>query len=247
VTDVVAHRGYAGIAPENTLVALHAGVSAGADWIEFDVRTTADGVPVVVHDRVLGRTVSGTGPIAEVAFDDLRARDAGGWFAPAFAGLRVPTLAEVLDLLAPAGPQLLLEIKPPSTTEQTKAILVEVAARGLVGRTVLQSFADPILRDAARLSPELRRGVLREGLDADPVAVVREHGAVLYNPSLHDVVGDPAVVPALAAEGVRVMPWTVNAPAGWATALELGAAGIITDRPAELRGWLARRAGVAAL
>ncbi|GAA0800512.1 glycerophosphodiester phosphodiesterase [Spirilliplanes yamanashiensis] len=242
MTFVVAHRGYAGIAPENTLLALHAGVAAGADWIEFDVRTTADGVPVVIHDRLLGRTVPGAGPVAEVRFDDLRSRDAGGWFAPVFAGVRVPTLAEVLDLLAAApGPQVLLEIKPPATGDEVKAILAQLTERGLVRRTVLQSFADPVLHAAAELLPELRRGVLREGLDADPAAVVRAHGAVFYNPSLADVVGDPSVVPAVAAAGAAVMPWTVNEPAGWAAALGLGVGGIITDRPAELRGWLAAR------
>ncbi len=242
MTAVVAHRGYAGIAPENTLVALHAGVSAGADWIEFDVRTTADGVPVVIHDRLLGRTVPGAEPVADVPFDDLRDRDAGAWFAPVYAGLPVPTLAEVLDLLAAApGPGILLELKPPATADQVKAVLAQLAERGLTARTVLQSFADQILRDAAELLPELRRGVLRQGLDPDPVAVARAHGAVCYNPSLDDVVGDPAVVPALAAEGVDVMPWTVNEPAQWATALSLGCAGIITDRPAELRGWLTAR------
>lgn len=239
--DVVAHRGYAGIAPENTLIALHAGVTAGADWIEFDVRTTADGVPVVIHDRLLGRTAPGVGPVAEASFDELRALDAGGWFAPAFAGLTVPALAEVLDLLAPAGPRLLLEIKPPATAEEVKAILAQLADRGLVARTVLQSFDDQILREAAELLPELRRGVLRQGLDADPVALVRELGAMTYNPSLDDVIGDPSVVPDLAAAGVRVMPWTVNHPVGWATAITLGVGGIITDRPAELRGWLAGR------
>ncbi len=238
MTQIVAHRGYSGIAPENTLIALHAGVLGGADWIEFDVRTTADGVPVVIHDRVLGRTVPGSGPVAEATFDELRALDAGGWFSPAYAGLAVPTLAEVLGLLAADGPQLLLEIKPPSTTEQTKAILAQVVERGLVDRTVLQSFHDPILRDVAMLLPELRRGVLREALDPDPVAVTRELGAVLYNPSLADVVADPEVVPALAAAGVQVMPWTVNEPGGWATARKLGVAGIITDHPAPLSGWL---------
>ena len=242
MTAVVAHRGYAAVAPENTLVALHAAVTAGADWIEFDVRTTADGVPVVVHDRHLGRTVPGAEPVAEVLFDDLRARDAGGWFAPVFAGLRVPTLAEVLDLLAASpGPGILLEIKPPATADQVKAVLAQLTERGLVARTVLQSFADQILHDAAELLPELRRGVLRLGLDADPVAVARGHGAVCYNPSLADVVAAPSVVPALAAVGVGVMPWTVNDPAGWATAVSLGCAGVITDRPAGLKGWLAAR------
>lgn len=238
---VVAHRGYAAVAPENTLPAFAAAVAAGADWIEFDVRTTADGVPVVVHDRVLGRTVPGSGPVAEIRFDALRSLDAGSWFSPAYAGHRVPALGEVLDLLAPTGCNILLEVKPPATNDQVKALIAEVAARGLTDRTVVQSFHDPILHAATEILPGLRRGILRDGLDQDPVATARELGAVLYNPSLDDLRAYPRVVPQLQAVGVRLMPWTVNDAAGWSDAVELGLDGIITDHPAELSTWLTTR------
>src|SRR3954463_888507 len=93
----VAHRGYSAVAPENTLPALTAAARAGATYVEFDVRTTADGVPVVIHDRTVDRTTSGTGLVADLTMDEVRALDAGSWFAPAYAGLRVPLLTEVLD------------------------------------------------------------------------------------------------------------------------------------------------------
>lgn len=239
--EVVAHRGYAAVAPENTLAAFAAALAAGAHWIEFDVRTTADGVPVVIHDRTVDRTTDGAGHVAEHSLDELRRRDAGAWFSPAFAGQPVPTLAEVLDLLAGRPAQILLEVKRPATTEEVKAIVAEVTGRGLTGRVVLQSFGDQILRDARALVPELRRGVLREGLDADPVAVARDLGAVMYNPSVADVLGAPAVVAELAGAGVPVLPWTANEPDEWAALAATGVAGIITDRPGALVGWCAGR------
>jgi len=97
----VAHRGYSAIAPENTLPALAAAVLAGATFVEFDVRTTVDGVPVVIHDRTVDRTTDGSGWVWELTLDEVAALDAGSWFSPAYAGLRVPRLSEVLDLLRP--------------------------------------------------------------------------------------------------------------------------------------------------
>src|SRR4051794_8944298 len=146
----VAHRGYSAVAPENTLPALAAGALAGATFVEFDVRTSADGVPVVIHDRTLDRTTNGTGPVWERTAAELTTLDAGSWFSPAYAGTRVPTLAQALDLLRPharpavasaARPvELLLEIKPPAALEQVRVILDLVAERDLLARTVVQSF-----------------------------------------------------------------------------------------------------------
>lgn len=234
---VVAHRGYSAVAPENTLPALAAAVAA-ADWVEFDVRTTADGVPVVIHDRTLDRTTTGTGAVGAAPAADLARLDAGSWFSVAYRGTGVPTLAAVLDLLGPTRARILLEIKPPATDDEVKAVLAQVAERGLVDRTILQSFDDGVLRAAAVMLPELRRGVLRLRPDPDPVGACTGHGAVLYNPALADLVADPALVPRLQATGVRVMPWTVNTAAGWADAVALGVDGLITDRPAACAAWL---------
>src|SRR5215213_2070447 len=118
----VGHRGYSAVAPENTLPALAAAVLAGCTYVEFDVRTTADGVPVVIHDRTVDRTTDGSGHVWDLTLDEIRRLDAGSWFSPAYAGVRVPLLTEVLDLLRP-HPELLLEIKPPATLDEVKTIL----------------------------------------------------------------------------------------------------------------------------
>jgi glycerophosphoryl diester phosphodiesterase len=236
--DVVAHRGHTAVAPENTLPALASAVRAGADWIEFDVRTAADGVPVVIHDRTVDRTTDGTGWVWDLTVEEIDRLDAGAWFSPAFTDVRVPHLEQVLDLLVPAGPQLLLEIKPPATADQVKVVAAQLAERGLPERTVVQSFDPGILHLVAEVAPELRRGLLRDGFDIDPVATARDVGAILYNPSVADVLGDPGAVSRLGDAGVDVMPWTANDPDLWPALRALPIAGIITDRAADIVAWL---------
>jgi glycerophosphoryl diester phosphodiesterase len=234
----VAHRGYSAIAPENTLPALAAAGPAGATFVEFDVRTTADGVPVVIHDRTVDRTTNGTGAVWELTADEVRALDAGAWFSRAYAGVRVPLLADALEVLA--GVRLLLEIKPPATPEQVKVILAMVADRGLLGRTVVQSFDPQIVRMVRDVAPEVPRGLLRLRFEADTVELARELDVAYCNPAVAVLLGDPATVAALIEAGVTVLPWTANDMGRWPELIRAGVAGLISDRTGELTGWLTR-------
>ncbi|WP_306209473.1 glycerophosphodiester phosphodiesterase [Actinoplanes sp. RD1] len=243
----VAHRGYSAVAPENTLPALTAGVLAGATFIEFDVRTTADGVPVVIHDRTVDRTTDGSGKVWELTLDEVDALDAGSWFSPSYAGVGIPTLTEVLDALVASDAELLLEIKPPATLEEVKNIIGLVGDAGLLDRTVVQSFDPNVVRLAGEASPEVRRGFLRDPFDSDQVAVARELGVRYVNPSMNAVLGSPETVAALGAEGVRVMPWTANDMTLWPDLVAAGVAGLITDRTGELTGWATSDDGDAAV
>ncbi|MEV4702642.1 glycerophosphodiester phosphodiesterase family protein [Actinoplanes sp. NPDC049316] len=260
----VAHRGYSAVAPENTLPALAAGVLAGATFIEFDVRTTADGVPVVIHDRTVDRTTDGSGKVWELTLDEIARLDAGSWFSPAYAGTGVPRLSDVLELLRPhavladeaveAGVtpsvaprvELLLEIKPPATLEQVKVIVGQVAEAGLLDRTVVQSFDPAVVRLAGEAAPDVRRGLLRDGFDTSQVEVAGELGVAYCNPSMNAVLGSPETVAALADAGVAVMPWTANDITLWPDLVGAGVAGLITDHTGELTGWAAARQKVSA-
>lgn len=233
----VAHRGYSAVAPENTLPAFASAVLAGATHVEFDVRTTADGVPVVIHDRTLDRTTTGAGYLWESTASEVLAVDAGSWFSPAFAGVRVPTLTETLDLLAADGPELLLEIKPPATLDQVKTIVELVAERGLLSRTIIQSFDPEVVRLAREAAPDVRRGLLRQGFTPETAALARELGVVCCNPSVDDVLTGPATMAALREASIEVMPWTANDITRWPALVEAGVGGLITDRLGELTGW----------
>jgi glycerophosphoryl diester phosphodiesterase len=233
----VAHRGYSAVAPENTLPAFASAVLAGATHVEFDVRTTADGVPVVIHDRTLDRTTTGAGYVWENTASEVLAVDAGSWFSPAFAGVRVPTLAETLDLLAADGPEILLEIKPPATLDQVKAIAELVAERGLLSRTIIQSFDPEVVRLAREAAPDVRRGLLRQGFTPETAALARDLGVVCCNPSVDDVLTGSATMAALHEAGIEVIPWTANDMTRWPALVAAGVAGLITDRLGELTGW----------
>ena len=119
---VMGHRGAAGRAPENTLAGLRTAAALGMTWAEFDVMLTGDGVPVLFHDDNLKRTTGRDALMAETSFADLAGLDAGGWFAPEFAGEPLPSLEAALALALQLGLTPNVEIKPtPGTDAATTA------------------------------------------------------------------------------------------------------------------------------
>lgn len=233
----VAHRGYSTVAPENTLPAFAAALRAGATVVEFDVRVTRDGVPMVIHDRTVNRTTDGRGRVWDLTSDEIAALDAGSWFGAGFTGLRVPSLAETLDLLAAGPAELLLEIKPPATLDEVKSVIALLAERDLMGRTVVQSFDADVVRKVRDVAPEVRRGLLLFRFDTETVELSRELGVTYCNPSVDDVLHGAETMVALTAAGVGVMPWTPNDMAQWRPLVDAGVAGLITDLVGELTGW----------
>ncbi len=96
--NVIAHRGGSAYAPENTLASFSKAIELGADWFELDTTLSKDGELIVIHDNSVDRTTDGKGAVADLNLSDIKTLDAGSWFNPAFAGERLPTLGEALDL-----------------------------------------------------------------------------------------------------------------------------------------------------
>jgi glycerophosphoryl diester phosphodiesterase len=234
-----AHRGYSSVTPENTLAAYAAGMRTGAEYVEIDVHTTADGVPVVMHDQTVNRTTDGVGDVARLQSSYVTGLDAGSWFNPAFAGQQAPTFAEMLDLMGTGSSDMLLEVKGPETREEVHRIVDMVVEAGLDDRVVLQSFDENVLRYAYERAPQIPLGLLRGALDADPVATARALHATYYNPSGGALATRPSVVEDLNAAGIGVFVWTINSANDWARFAELGVEGVITDRPGAFIGWKA--------
>ncbi|ABP55392.1 glycerophosphodiester phosphodiesterase family protein [Salinispora tropica] len=234
---VIAHRGASAAAPENTLVAQEVARRANADWIEIDVRPSRDGVPFVLHDATVDRTTDGTGPIRNLTAVQLKALDAGSWFAPQYAGTTLPTLVEQLADLRTRGGNLLLEIKGAHTREEVATIVRVIREQRMSQRVFVQSFDVAALRYTRELAPELPIGLLRGSLDADPVAVAEDLGLTAYNPSGKALLTRPEVVADLHEAGVAVMVWTIDSANQWRSLEQAGVDGIITNRPAELAGW----------
>lgn len=153
---VAAHRGDSANYPENTMAAFRAAIAAGADMIETDVQLTKDGVPVLLHDRTVDRTTDGTGAVAEMTFEELRRLNAGTQAQPQC----IPTLEELLTLLAGCGLTLNLEIKEyaePGNEGRSRAcvdLCVQLLQRcRMEERTVFNSFDAAVLEDIADRYP----------------------------------------------------------------------------------------------
>jgi glycerophosphoryl diester phosphodiesterase len=235
---VVAHRGHSALAPENTMAAFVDARRAGADWIEVDVRISADGVPVVMHDPTVDRTTAGTGKVAGLTAEQIAALDAGSWFGPGFAGEPVPTFAQVLEELSSRGGNLLLELKHPHTRDDVQRVLGMVVDAGMGDRVAVQSFRPSILADAAAVAPELPRALLTTTLHDDPVAVCEELDLASYHPAAVDMIVRPELVDALHAAGLATMVWTVNDEALWPELSDLGVDGLISDRAGDVVDWV---------
>lgn len=245
--DVHAHRGGAGLAPENTLAAIRNALTLGVDVIELDLHVTADGVIVAIHDATLERTTSGRGSVRSMSLSDLQRLDAGAWFNPRFAGERIPTLREILDAIRAAGNdrvRLNLETKydarGPAPPPEFEAQLVQALGEaGWRDRVIIQSFHYPSIERVKGLDPAITTAALRSplSLTLDPVGLVRSVRADIYSPGAFLV--SRGAIDALHRAGIPVVPWTVNDPTAMERLLDQGIGrlrgdGIITDYPDRL-------------
>jgi glycerophosphoryl diester phosphodiesterase len=237
---VIAHRGSSAAAPENTLPAFEAAVAQGADAVELDVRLTADGAPVVIHDATLDRTTDRTGPVAALTLAELRSVDAGWHFSPDQGrthphrgrDARVPTLGEVLW----AFPKLsiLVEIKEPPAQEAVRRVLLqeEAAERCVMAseyREALLAFDEPPFARGAS-GPEISAlywaALLRR---RPPAAGYRMLSVPLRYRGLP--VPTSGFVAAAKASDCAVHVWTVDSPDTARRLWRRGVSGIVTNVP----------------
>jgi len=234
---LIAHRGAAAAAPENTIPAVERAAALGARWIETDVRLTADGGLVMVHDATLERTTSGSGAVARTPLADIRSLDAGGWFDPAFAGTRVPDLAEYLAAVLDCGLALQLELKetPGREEELVEAVVATLRTRWPLGERglFLSSFSERCTRLAADALPEVPRAHAVEAVPRDPAARLAEARCQILH--VQAEVTTEADCAHLRAAGLEFAVATVNDATRARRFLDAGATSILTDH-ADLLG-----------
>jgi glycerophosphoryl diester phosphodiesterase len=224
---VVAHRGASAGAPENTLAAYRAALARGAAAAECDVRLSADGAVIVIHDPTLDRTTDGTGPVAARTLAELRALDAGRWKSPVFAGERIPELGEVLDLVH-GRMTLFVDLKDGRDLEARVARVV-----GARTGVVATAFDPERLVRIRNLLPQVSTMLLvRRRPDDTPESLVEvataAHAALL---GVERDGVDGRLIEAAHGSGLDVFAWTVNDPREARRLAALGVDGIITDRP----------------
>jgi glycerophosphoryl diester phosphodiesterase len=251
---LIAHRGGAGLAPENTMSAFR---SAAADWaadmLELDVRASADGHCVVIHDETVDRTSDGTGAVAALTLDELRRLDAGYRFTSddgatyPFRGrdVRIPTIEEVLESLP--GMRLTVEVKTGAAQAPLFAAIERFGARDRViaagmydrDRTAFANYDGAV----SGSTESLRRFYLRHRLGLGRLLPPRAD--VVQVPEEWDGrrVVTPRFVRDLRARDIPVHVWTVNDAGAMKRLLDWGVEGLITDRPDILATVLHERAG----
>jgi glycerophosphoryl diester phosphodiesterase len=231
------HRGASYDAPENTLSAFRLARDTGADGVELDVALSRDGVAVILHDATVDRTTDGTGAVADLTLAELKALDAGAWFAPQFAGERIPTLAEVFQAV---GPDMVVNVELKAMGIEPVALVATVVdcidQHDMADRVLISCFNPLALRATRQARPDVRL-------------------ALLYGPSLPQAelarwVDDLRPLAALHPEhrlvtakhvawarehGCQINTWTVDEPEEMRRLIGLGVDGIITDRPDVLR------------
>jgi glycerophosphoryl diester phosphodiesterase len=164
---VVAHRGIVSGYPENTLAAFREAIRQGFSAIEIDLRATADGHIVVMHDETVDRTTDGSGEVSELTLADVRSLDAGSHAGPRFTGEKVPSFEEVLEAVAGSGTKLLLDIKPGPELDHERVVAL-TEQHGVTLDVIVGPRSVGDLRDFKRLNPNLRALGLVPGEEFGP-------------------------------------------------------------------------------
>ena len=238
----IAHRGASGSghAPENTLAAFREAIEIGVDGVECDVHGTKDGHLVVIHDNTLARTTDMSGSIENMTLDEVNKADAGSWFDPRFAGERIPTLREVLEL-AKGKAITVIEIKPENITDK---VIREIERASTVDDVIVQSFHANVVKEAQELNPNIPRALLIGGKKAvkKPSAIMKliqntaEVGAGALN--LSSKVITSSLVEESRRRGISVWAWTVDDEEEMRRLAAIGVDAITSNYPKRLQSVL---------
>jgi glycerophosphoryl diester phosphodiesterase len=229
---VIAHRGEHLHHPENTMPAFQAAIDAGADYFELDVRTTSDGKFVIMHDNTLDRTTNGTGEVHKHTFDEIRALDAGTKFSPSFAGTKVPTLDEAFDLAHGK-----INVYVDTKYADPQQLVDTIVRHDMQDHVVI--YGNPFfLYEVRKIRPTLK--VMPEAISPDICKfMVRAMQPQVLAFDANDF-KDGVIACAKDANAKIYVDRLGDAdnPETWQKAIDLGAAGIQTNLPAELAAYL---------
>jgi glycerophosphoryl diester phosphodiesterase len=234
----LAHRGGGTLAPENTIAGLRCGLERGFHAVEFDVMLASDGVGVVMHDPLLGRTVGGAGKVCDYSSTALAAMDAGSWFGPAFRGEPVPLFSQFIDFCQANAIWMNVEIKPcPGFEAETGRAVASVvraryadaiAAGELSLVPLLSSFSMQALAAAREAAPDVPRAVLIDRLEGQWLAQARALDARAVHTNQKSLTAELAA--AVKDAGLGLFCYTVNDAARGREILSWGVDGFCTDR-----------------
>jgi glycerophosphoryl diester phosphodiesterase len=228
---IIGHRGASAVAPENTMAAFREAIAAGADGIEFDVRLTRDGAPVVIHDNTLRRTTGLPHHIGDLTLFELESLDVG-----------VPSLAQLFTLFEENDLWLFLEIKVDSPSEHVplaEACCKLIQEHSLTERVFVDCFDLRVLQVVASINSEIKTAALFQPALSRPSVsderIMEEAKAVGASAlALHHRLARQSLVQKAIDADLRVAVWTVDDPAWIGRAKSIGVEALITNNPAAM-------------
>lgn len=208
--QVMAHRGWSGRYPENTLAAIQAALAdENVDSIEIDVQLSKDGKPVIIHDFTLERTTNGDGLLNRYTFAELKELNAGKWFDQSFSGEKIPSLAEVLELVA--GKKLLnIELKSAGDLypNLAKKIIDVLESYPYQNQIMLSSFDHEVIKKVHLLNAEIKTGLIILGRPLLISEQLEAAGASVMSMAYPYITQD--LIDELSNKGYSIIAWTVD-------------------------------------
>jgi len=233
---IIGHRGASAVAPENTMAAFREAIAVGAHGIEFDVRLTRDGVPVVIHDSTLRRTGGVNQRVADLSWQEISKVDVGSWFKlGSFAGEVVPSLAELFNLFQTNNLSLYLEMKCDSPAEYrplAEACCRMINEHSMNERVVVECFQLSALEVLKEIDSDIKTAALFDRVFTDIVARATEIGVAAV--ALHHRLARKGLVGKSKQAGLHVAVWTVDDPIWIDRARAIGIDALITNDPARM-------------
>jgi len=242
---VIAHRGGAGLMPENTLASFKNGIALKSDFIEMDAHLTKDGVPVIIHDPSLERTTDGFGQISNLTLAQLQTYNAAAKSLSVTSKETIPTFAQVLDLAKPANVKVEVEIKVSAQGRYQgieQKMIDEIVARDMTDRVQISSFNMDVIKEVKALNPKIKTVALMSvdyfrAYDVNTPKTIIDHvtslGAEII--AVNKDYLNAQLVQEARARRVAVEVWTVDNESDMKKFIALGVDGIISNRPDKLK------------
>lgn len=231
--EIIAHRGFSSIAPENTLAAFELAIARGASSIEFDIQLSADSVPVIFHDATLERITGVSGKVRDKNLSQLQTLDAGKWFGAEFLGQKIPTLKEALSILKNIDKFLYFDVKPHCewSDSEVASFVNTLNDAGIKEKCVITSFSDRFLGQVRRLSDGLAIGHIVANLEAYKTQLVKAvvNRDNLISSQYRVLLDNPALIQASRSQGVDIVAWTVDDRTDMQKLVDLGITRIVTN------------------
>ena len=239
---VVAHRGYSGAYPENTMLAFQKAVEAGCDEIELDVQLAKDGTVVIIHDEKIDRTTDSSGNVRDVTYEQLRTFDAAKLWNGKFSGVHIPSFEEYCEWAATVPVTTNIELKTSIVyyKEIEQKTIDIIAKYALEKKVMFSSFNHLSLISAKAIAPSIPVGALVEKTALVHAGYFcKKYGFEFYHPDF--ALLDDAAVNELKAHGTGFNVWTVNSMDALEKLHDWGASGVITNFPAVCKAYVKER------